>query len=293
MATTTTTTTTSSPSLTLSSEPASVSTTLNYFTPPKDGARPYNTINPDPATGQRVKNWVPAEYPVEITNVRALKGELPSLDQHGFQYVKHESKEKAFVDSEEALKDYYEETVELIKTVTGAKKAVIFDHTIRRRPTIPTPDTPLSRQPVPLVHVDQTPNSARDRVYRHVPDEADELVKGRFQIINVWRPIGHPAFDTPLALGDGRLIKPENLVPTALVYPDREGETFSVAHSDAYRWYYLRGMTPSEAAFIKCFDSQPVEGGAKLTPHTAFVDPTTPKDAKPRESIEMRALVFY
>ena len=32
---------------------------------------------------------------------------------------------------------------------------------------------------------------------------------------------------------------------------------------------------------------------AILTPHTAFVDPTTPPDAPLRESIELRTLVFY
>lgn len=32
---------------------------------------------------------------------------------------------------------------------------------------------------------------------------------------------------------------------------------------------------------------------AVLTPHTSFVDPTTPPDAPLRESIELRALVFY
>jgi hypothetical protein len=32
---------------------------------------------------------------------------------------------------------------------------------------------------------------------------------------------------------------------------------------------------------------------ALCTPHTSFEDPTTPKDAPTRESIELRALVFY
>jgi hypothetical protein len=35
------------------------------------------------------------------------------------------------------------------------------------------------------------------------------------------------------------------------------------------------------------------EGVAQYVPHTAFVDPTTPKDAPLRQSIEIRALVFY
>jgi hypothetical protein len=35
------------------------------------------------------------------------------------------------------------------------------------------------------------------------------------------------------------------------------------------------------------------EDVARLTPHTAFVDPTTPADAPARQSIELRALIFY
>jgi hypothetical protein len=43
---------------------------------------------------------------------------------------------------------------------------------------------------------------------------------------------------------------------------------------------------------IKCYDSQ--DGGiATVTPHSAFVDPNTPANAPRRQSIELRALVFY
>ena len=58
-------------------------------------------------------------------------------------------------------------------------------------------------------------------------------------------------------------------------------------------------MTPEEVMFIKCFDSRSQgqtngrQGVAALTPHTGFVDPKTPADAKKRESIEVRCLVFY
>lgn len=61
----------------------------------------------------------------------------------------------------------------------------------------------------------------------------------------------------------------------------------------------MKDMTPDEAMFIKCFDSasqgQPggLDGVAALTPHTAFIDPNTPSDAKGRQSIEVRCLVFY
>jgi hypothetical protein len=43
---------------------------------------------------------------------------------------------------------------------------------------------------------------------------------------------------------------------------------------------------------LKCYDSA-TDGRARFGPHTAFIDPTTPPDAAPRESIELRALVFH
>jgi hypothetical protein len=82
-----------------------------------------------------------------------------------------------------------------------------------------------------------------------------------------------------------------DLVPTTLVYPDREGETSSVRFSPGHKWKYVSGMRPEEYVLIKCYDSK--QGVASFTPHTAFVDPTTPKDAPLRQSIELRALVFY
>lgn len=51
-------------------------------------------------------------------------------------------------------------------------------------------------------------------------------------------------------------------------------------------------MTADQALLLKCYDLA-TDGRARFAPHTAFVDPTTPKDAPPRESIELRTLVFH
>jgi hypothetical protein len=51
-------------------------------------------------------------------------------------------------------------------------------------------------------------------------------------------------------------------------------------------------MTPDEALLIKCYDSA-TDGRARFAPHTAFIDPSAPWDAPPRESIELRMLVFH
>ena len=49
---------------------------------------------------------------------------------------------------------------------------------------------------------------------------------------------------------------------------------------------------PIGALLLKCFDSK-TDGRARFLPHTAFDDPTAPADALPRESIELRTLVFH
>ncbi|KAL2270785.1 hypothetical protein VTJ83DRAFT_156 [Remersonia thermophila] len=251
------------------------------------------------------------------------------IDVSGFAFYTSPAAEKDFTDDAAVRSGYYAEVEALLRSkLPGIAHVEIFDHTIRRR------DPSAPRQPVQQVHVDQTPAAAEARVRRHVKrprDEVDALLQRRYQIINVWRPIGHPATDFPLALIDWRTTRPEDLVPVDLLYPlhhrtggekdddDRgkerppeptqdvnstegyevRGETYGVVPSDRHKFYYVKDMTPDEALFIKCFDSraqgQPKgrEGVAALTPHTAFEDPATPEGTKGRQSIEVRCLVFY
>jgi len=45
---------------------------------------------------------------------------------------------------------------------------------------------------------------------RFASDEAEELLRGRVQIINLWRPIRGPLRDAPLAVCDASTVKPEH-----------------------------------------------------------------------------------
>ncbi|KAI1449810.1 hypothetical protein F5Y02DRAFT_413489 [Annulohypoxylon stygium] len=281
------------------------------------GTKPWVKVDAD-ATSFKL-----AEHKRSVNNLRGHESEF-STDNSGFAVYKEPASEKAFTDDAAIRGGYYQETEDLLKKrIPGIKKVVIFDHTIRRR----TPEA--ARAPVQQVHVDQTPGATEVRVRRHVPaGEADELLKGRFQIINVWRPIENPASDFPLAVIDWRTTKPDDFVPVDLLYPKREdfatdkddrgkemrpdeskwystdgyevrGETMSVAPNTAHKFYYQKDMTPDEVLLLKCYDSwgegQPEgkEGIAVGTPHTAFIDPQTPQDAPGRQSIEVRCLVFY
>ena len=51
-------------------------------------------------------------------------------------------------------------------------------------------------------------------------------------------------------------------------------------------------MTREEAVLIKCYDSMK-DGRARFSLHSAFDDPTSPKNPKPRESIETRTFAFF
>ena len=124
------------------------------------------------------------------------------------------------------------------------------------------------------VHIDQTPKASVNRVYRHLGDDAERLLKSRVRLINVWRPIQNPVAHHPLAVADWRSVNPDkDLIVNRLIYPHFEGETYSVKHNPEHKWYFLSDQTPEEVLLIKCFDSETDK--ARLTPHSAFLDTTS------------------
>ena len=181
----------------------------------------------------------------------------------------------------------------MIAAATGANRVFIFDHTLRRRiagAVDRTRDAP--RQPATRVHVDHTAKSGLQRVRDLMGEDAEELLHGRVQVINLWRPVHGPLRDAPLAVCDASTVAAADLVPSDLVYRDRVGETYSVTYNPAHRWFYAPEMRAHEALLLKCCDTM-TDGRARFMPHTSFTDPTTPADAAPRESIELRTLVFH
>ncbi|KAG0700035.1 hypothetical protein DFH29DRAFT_1080934 [Suillus ampliporus] len=267
--------------------PHDVQTTLNFYKPTNDGL-PYNYHVGEPPAGVPKTNVGEDVQQVVIHDVRG-KEDTVGLDKTGFQFIKHKSVEKEFLDEEAIQTKYYAEVEDILKKYAGAKKVAIFDHTIRR--ALVDRVVKGGRGPALGVHVDQTSPAAVARVYRHLGDDAERLLKGRVRIINVWRPIANPVAHHPLALADYRTLDPEkDLVFTRQIYPDFERTTFSVRYSPTQRWYFLANQTPDEVTLIKCYDSD--EDKARLTPHSAFRDVTSPKDAPNRQSIEVRALVF-
>jgi hypothetical protein len=117
----------------------------------------------------------------------------------------------------------------------------------------------------------------------------DVLVKGRFQVIQAWRPL-KPILKDPFAVADATSVPEDDLVHTKVKFPKREGSTFNVTKGPSHRWYYRYGQTPDIVTLFKGYDSK--TGIARHTPHSAFTDPDTVDNA-PRESVEVRAYIFH
>jgi len=268
--------------------PAVVPASLTFAK--RTAEKPYSYAY-EPPLGVAATNAVQEARTVMIEDVRAIAGDL-SLDVQGLAVVRHHSAVRDFWDEAQTLALGHPETAQLVKDVTGASRVVVFDHTLRRRAAGTADRTPgAPRQPATRAHVDQTIASGPQRVRDIMGDQAAALLAGRAAIINVWRPIGHPARDWPLAVADARSIAPRDLIASDLIFRHRGGEIYTLAHDPAQRWLYIPDLRPDEAMLIKCWDSDP--SVARFAPHTAFEDPTTPPGTPPRESIEFRTIAFF
>src|SRR5918996_272371 len=261
---------------------------LNYSVDTGEKPASYGGISSAEADKKRTGKY--QEHKMPIYDGRAVADKL-SLDREGFIFVRHETKVKDFYDETEVRSIYYPEIEKLVKEASGAKRVLVFDHTLRSADSA-TREAKQISGPVRNAHNDYTEWSGPQRVRDLLPDEAEELLKRRFAVVQVWRPIRNPVQREPLAIADARTIGTKELFPSARVYPDRVGEVYHCAFNPEHRWYYFSNMQRNEAVVFKTFDSIK-DGRARWTAHTAFDDPNSPEDAPPRESIEMRTLAFF
>jgi hypothetical protein len=258
-----------------------VQASLNYLA--DTSVKPVS-FNPPTGPARRIGNY--RTFDVRIQDARPIAREL-SLDRQGFVLTKHLTAVKDFYDSEQVRAVYYPEMESLVRQLTGATKVIVFDHTIR------SAEERGLRVPVHVVHNDYTEKSGPQRVRDLLNEaEAEARLKRRFAEFNVWRPITGPVLTSPLALADAQSIRPEDLATCDLVYTDRIGEIYHGVHNPSHRWSYFPRMERHEAVLIKCYDSAN-DGRARFCLHTAFDDPTSPANAPPRESIEIRTFAFF
>jgi hypothetical protein len=269
----------------LETAPATIEATLNYIV--SNGEKLF-TYTGGPGSLDVRTGGTPDPRRTVIRNGR---GRDFALDRDGFRFVRHDTKIADFFNEDEIRRVYYPEMEALIKAESGAKRVVVFDHTLRTADDDEREKRKI-REVVRRVHNDYTEWSGPQRVRDILPDEADDLLSRRFAIIQVWRPIRHPVESAPLAIADARSVAFDDFVISERRYPGRIGQTYAITYNPAHRWYWFPRMRRDEALVFKVFDSIK-DGRARWTAHTAFDDPTAPPDARPRESIEIRTLAFF
>ncbi|PHH76658.1 hypothetical protein CDD82_3901 [Ophiocordyceps australis] len=267
---------------------------LNFFgrVSSDPDAKPYNNVDPSP--GQPVSNYSIEPLDVTIHDIRPHFSDF-SLDHDAFEILSDvtSSTEADFSDDDSIRQHYYPHVEQVLRqAVPGITKIHFFDHTVRHG----QPDS--HRRPVDRVHIDQTAASAEKRVRRYFSgDEADALLAHRYRIINVWRSLNNgPVESSPLCFASTSSLHDDDVIPVEHRYSNGyTGETAAIKFNPHQKWYYLSGTLPTERILLECFDSESLKPASHIggrTPHTAFTHPNTSPDAEPRQSIEVRALVF-
>lgn len=266
-----------------------VSATVQFTV--KTGEMPVALVH-EPGDGLDERSGRFEEREVLIHDARPLAGRT-HLDREGFSLLRRDTAVVDFYDDDEVRRVYYPEMDALLKEQTGAAKVVIFDHT-QRIDDGAQQDARALRPPAKVVHNDFTIDSAERRVRDLLPpDEAEARLGKRYASINVWRPIRGPVQTAPLLICAWDDIADDDLIVAERHYPDgRVGSIYQMAYNPSQRWLWFPRMQRDEIVLLKCYDSL-TDGTARWTAHGAFWPRQTPADAPPRESIEIRSLIFF
>ena len=97
-------------------------------------------------------------------------------------------------------------------------RVVAFDHIVRNAAMAALEGSCINI-PAKRVHNDYTAWSSPLRVHQLMGEEAEELLKHPYAIINLWRPISGPVLESPLTLCGGRQ-RPQ--------IPGPHGETYTI-----------------------------------------------------------------
>ncbi|CAF2711013.1 unnamed protein product [Rotaria sp. Silwood2] len=271
---------------------------INYFSHTTDGSPPWTDANPK--LGYNITNHALAPTRVTIHDLRGRENTV-DLDTNGFEILKHDGLiNEVFNDNSEMQQCFYEEIATVLKKRLNASRVIIFNHITRfRGPYLPADQCDgTHKNPIFTPHVDHDPPAARFKVKRILgEEEANRVMQNRFQIINIWRPLGpNPIVNAPLTICDYRSLDPHNDVHAGVVYRSANDVTisnYSISRNspDAHKWYYLSQMRSDEMFVFKIFDSK--SDVAQFAPHTGFKNENVPSMNVEQISIELRALVLY
>jgi hypothetical protein len=251
-----------------------------------------------PSSGREPESPPKTYHKGHIIDCRPIADSF-DLQRDGFVFRAHASAFRDYFDEARVRAEYYPEMEAYLEALTGAAAVLIFDHNVRSAARAARGEAGV-RAPVDIAHGDYTSASGLRRAREIMAERGYQgPAPRRTMLVNIWRPLHGPVVDLPLALCHAAWVAPEDLVPTPirhymeddLAAPRHSGEIYSLLHNPAHRWYYASNMQADEVLVFKGFDSDE-SSHTRFTPHTGFAHPHLPAQFRPRESIEVRALVI-
>ncbi|UKZ96366.1 uncharacterized protein TrAFT101_011162 [Trichoderma asperellum] len=241
-------------------------------------------------------NYVKVKHPISVRSIREPGAGPFRIEQCGFQIINIHSKltYDEFWDNERVQSVYIPEVKQALKLETGAKYVHVLDYAVRKRHEsfpVSTGKEYQYDQPTALAHIDFTAKEGERIVRVLFGDRAEEVLKSRWQAINVWKPIKGPLDDWPLGLCDSRSVDfAKDTIAGDIVFDDFVTENLQIFPSPNFQWYYVPEQNTWEALMFKSADSD--ETAVPGCPHSGFHNPHARK-GNLRESLDCRAFVFY
>ncbi|KAI1425309.1 hypothetical protein F5Y12DRAFT_784740 [Xylaria sp. FL1777] len=260
-----------------------------------DTEKPY-TMRYQPDENIPQTNFVKVKCPIRVKSMRDSSDGPFKLDECGFQLIQLQSQlsYEEFWDNEKVQSTYVQEVKNALKAELGAKYVFVLDYAVRKRhPSFPvsTGDEYEYDQPTSMAHIDFTVEEGERIINVIFGDRAAEVLKGRWQAVNIWKPIKGPLNDWPLGLCHTQSVDWErDTVASDVVFDDFVTENVQMYHNPKFQWYYLPDHNTWEALIFKSADSQ--DGRTAGCPHSGFYNPTAAREEM-RESLDCRCFVFY
>lgn len=225
---------------------------------------------------------------VEIANGRACQEKF-SIKTNGFELIKYASELTDFRNPDAVQRIFKPEAEQILKRLTGASRILMFHHLVRDMGRAPSDDNLVASN---NTHVDHDQETYESHIRRCLPaGEADVLLGRRWAAYSIWKPMA-PVEKLPLAVCDARTVFGENLISrTRPDEPHLRRAGLGVSFDPKQRWFYFPDMTIDEALVLKIWDTD--RKLPQWVAHSAFVDPTSKSDARPRVVLDGRFIAFY
>jgi len=193
--------------------------------------------------------------------------------------------------------EYHKAVTEFVRDRLGCDEVVAFHSQVRNAKKVSSGGSGVQGYAGGGPHTDTSSVSGDQQAIGMLEASGgDPSEYRRYLYVNLWKNIAQePIANDHLAVMDERTaVKPDEYIAKDLFGPGYNVVQYglSARHADLHKWYYFPGMTDKEAILFKQTDSDHTKPG-RTTFHMSVSDPTAPRNAPTRESVETRMMCYW